>query len=138
MFRLLDLPDELWSRICKLAIPHRRVYFDGYEASINAMRLPAITRTCRVIREELLEDFYEHQLEIVLPCWVDNEHHPRFRDWLYTIGRRYRRILKGVKWVSIGPASGAKVHANVCETVSSSSLESLTLVSFADAKMCSS
>ncbi|KAK5686346.1 hypothetical protein LTS10_002463 [Elasticomyces elasticus] len=59
-FRLLDLPPELFVHICRYAIPadkkfviSRSNYNDG-----SMIMQPAITRVCKLLREELLPIFY--------------------------------------------------------------------------------
>lgn len=61
-FRLLDLPPELWSRICSEVIMSesptelddslKRYQFEEKVAQ------PAITRVCKIVREEALPMFY--------------------------------------------------------------------------------
>ena len=78
---LLDLPPEIWSKICKIAvswdipidvilgsvpclnIPEYTRTRDGREyrgrAPARAIMQPSITRVCRSIRKECLSHFYE-------------------------------------------------------------------------------
>lgn len=60
-FRLLDLPPELWSRICRLAVldgaPSRILHLRGYVRRDDLKRqlqAPAITTVCHAIRTETL------------------------------------------------------------------------------------
>lgn len=66
-FRLFDLPTELWLRICFYAIlkPGRAGAVDitrahGMSSQCDMVRQPAITKTCRLLRHELLPLYYRH------------------------------------------------------------------------------
>ena len=56
---LLDLPPELWSHICHLAllsdepVPLASSYISSKNFRLYGISTPAITQVCRVIREEL-------------------------------------------------------------------------------------
>jgi len=64
-FRLLDLPPELWLRICELAVvkDHSKVirvdYYTTKKSSAAIVQQPAITRTCRLLRQEALPLYYK-------------------------------------------------------------------------------
>ncbi|KAK4891949.1 hypothetical protein LTR27_009474 [Elasticomyces elasticus] len=61
-FRLLSLPPELWSRICRLAVTcDQPTVIEAHMSSTKAqdtVQQPPITRTCKVIREETIDVFY--------------------------------------------------------------------------------
>ncbi|KAK4891953.1 hypothetical protein LTR27_009478 [Elasticomyces elasticus] len=57
-FRLLDLPPELFVRIGRYAIPYNRTLSLGTNGNGRLVLQPAITRVCKVLREELLPVFY--------------------------------------------------------------------------------
>ena len=64
-FRLFDLPTELWLRVCFYAILKPTRFLDitraRYMVNQCAMvRQPAITKTCRLLRHELLPLYYRH------------------------------------------------------------------------------
>ena len=61
-FRLMDLPAELWSRICRLSVVRDEPtclypYLRGREFE-DRVRQPGITRVCKVIRAETLGVHY--------------------------------------------------------------------------------
>lgn len=91
-FRLLDLPPELWSRICKDAVvSDELVILDGEGSSKSICRLteqPAIIRTCNAIRNEARPTFYGTNAFIL----VDNAIRPNaICRWLSAIGPVNRR-----------------------------------------------
>ncbi|KAK5686342.1 hypothetical protein LTS10_002459 [Elasticomyces elasticus] len=61
-FSLLSLPPELWSRICRLAVSRDQpTKTDGCMSeptAANLVQQPAITQTCKAIREETIDVFY--------------------------------------------------------------------------------
>lgn len=94
---LLDLPAELWSRICKLAVIYNQPivvlaskpapyilsgsedeYDPNYEVTVSpsehsiqrSMLLqPPITRVCRAIRAECLSTYYSSNIFYGYDCW---------------------------------------------------------------------
>ncbi|KAM3418922.1 hypothetical protein BST61_g4880 [Cercospora zeina] len=76
-FRLLDLPPELWIRVCELAVIRPKSIVLGRESDFADMakivRQPNITRACRLLRSEALPVFYGlNEFEMVhnylVPC----------------------------------------------------------------------
>ncbi|WPH00079.1 Hypothetical protein R9X50_00290200 [Acrodontium crateriforme] len=63
-FRLFDLPAELWLRVIDLAVTKSDsiTITKGRSAldQVEIVRQPAITRTCRLLRQEALRMFYRH------------------------------------------------------------------------------
>ncbi|KAK5695745.1 hypothetical protein LTR17_024429 [Elasticomyces elasticus] len=61
-FRLLSLPPELWSRTCRLAVTRQDPMQFSEDMSCrevkNIVKQPAITLVCKIIREEIIDDFY--------------------------------------------------------------------------------
>ncbi|KAK4892509.1 hypothetical protein LTR27_008973 [Elasticomyces elasticus] len=62
-FPLLDLPAEMWSYICRLAVAQPSpIMLDGNSMSRDLFRSlvvqPAITQVCKSIREETIGTFY--------------------------------------------------------------------------------
>lgn len=61
-FRLLDLPSELWVRICRLAVESESAFNVSCAISRRwaqqILRQPAILRTCKIVRREVLPHFY--------------------------------------------------------------------------------
>ncbi|KAK4950730.1 hypothetical protein LTR10_010723 [Elasticomyces elasticus] len=88
-FRLMALPDELWSRIARSTVtfdspininsPH---YPPGHTAADDIQKLvqPPITRVSRVLREETLPAFYTNTFE----CY-EVPFAAAFNDWLRSI-----------------------------------------------------
>ncbi|KAK3658056.1 hypothetical protein LTR22_009108 [Elasticomyces elasticus] len=88
-FRLMALPDELWSRIARSAVtidspikinsPH---YPPGHTAADDKQKLvqPPITRVSRILREEALPAFYTNTFE----CY-EVPYACAFIDWLRSI-----------------------------------------------------
>ena len=73
----MKLPPELWVRICQFACEvDGEVLLEDNEDTENyeeKTRQPAITRVCRVIRQETLSHFYRtnifHMVDDGLPAW---------------------------------------------------------------------
>ncbi|KAK5721641.1 hypothetical protein LTR15_006230 [Elasticomyces elasticus] len=81
-FRLFALPPELWSHICRLAVPQGQIIeIEGSMSDCEALskvQQPPITRTCETIREETIDVFYtntfvffDNDLECELFRWLD-------------------------------------------------------------------
>lgn len=60
-FRLLDLPPEIWSKIGRLVVDGAAICTQD---TITKAKRPAITRTCLVLRNELLPYFYRTKVRI--------------------------------------------------------------------------
>ena len=68
MFRLLDLPDELWLKICKMAVTYDEILCVNYRPkTISGNEVPtgiffpgqpSVTRVSRSLRAETLDYFY--------------------------------------------------------------------------------
>lgn len=120
MFRkptsLLELPPEIWSKICKLAVTYDKkiavarsrdilyrlekvswCYFhEGCvehrkKGGIWRVAPPAITRPCRLIRLETLPHFYKTNVFVIYGCGNVAE---RLKAWLDAIGQDNRALLR--------------------------------------------
>lgn len=92
---LLDLPPEIWSKTGKLVIEDSNPLTGGAFARERQPQTrwhqPPLTRTCRVLRNELLPQFYKTRVKII--C-VAREVQMGF--WLRTIGLELRKVIRGV------------------------------------------
>ncbi|KAK4922178.1 hypothetical protein LTR49_010399 [Elasticomyces elasticus] len=59
-FRLLDLPPELWLRICGPLVRASKPLNVCHQRARPILVRPPITRVCRVLREELLRTWYRN------------------------------------------------------------------------------
>jgi hypothetical protein len=112
--RLLELPVELQLSIYELAVPERELFLlnfpcnSSYRASYavecedrkawesgakHPPKQPAITQTCRFIRNETLAMFYKRNVFRACYCQT-KEMLPPVVQWLTTIGPRNREMLK--------------------------------------------
>ncbi|KAI6798132.1 hypothetical protein KC363_g717 [Hortaea werneckii] len=91
-FRLLDLPPELWARICTLAIldPADITIQHAYHPNLVCSQTlqPPLTRTCRVLRGECVPLFYKLVNFIILDEYVDVDGNLK---WLRSLGKENRR-----------------------------------------------
>ncbi|KAK3661617.1 hypothetical protein LTR56_000105 [Elasticomyces elasticus] len=96
-FRLLDLPDELWSRICRLAIAQAEPIFlpESFwpEEYKEAVCPPPITRVCKIVREEVLDEFYSNtafhfQICANVDCAWHQRHADNLQGWLRGVKKR--------------------------------------------------
>ncbi|GAB1731420.1 hypothetical protein NU195Hw_g1130t1 [Hortaea werneckii] len=94
-FRLLDLPPELWTRICTLAIldpADITIKQAAYPKLVCLQTLqPSITRTCRALRSECLPLFYKLVNFIILDEYADVE---GIVKWLRSLGKRNRQRFR--------------------------------------------
>ncbi|KAI7209592.1 hypothetical protein KC333_g8651 [Hortaea werneckii] len=96
-FRLLELPPELWTRICTLAIldpADITIKQAAYPKLVCLQTLqPPITRICRALRSECLPLFYKLVNFIILDEYADVE---GIVKWLRSLGKknrgRFRRL----------------------------------------------
>ncbi|KAK4612296.1 hypothetical protein CLAFUW4_13450 [Fulvia fulva] len=107
-FRLLDLPAEIWSKIGKLAIDNTTTltasnikclkpqYHGRSSYDRSAAIQPAITRTCRALRYELLHYYYRTTIAIHTKDGEDALELDAIGDWLRSIGAVNRRCVSGV------------------------------------------
>ncbi|KAK0930086.1 hypothetical protein LTR29_016806 [Friedmanniomyces endolithicus] len=108
---LLRLPAELWARICKDALyakgpsrpgnRPRKILWFGFPRNFVRRPQPAITRTCRILRAELLPQFYASRKRFIIyfQPWTDEqnlEENEAMCAWLHVIGSANRRCLKEV------------------------------------------
>ena len=93
IFRLFDLPDELWLLILRLSITRPYPIDPTWAAAKPKQALivaqPAITRTCRLLRTEGLPLYYslntfESQHRRHVACT---------RDWMVAIGQANRKAM---------------------------------------------
>ncbi|KAK5695748.1 hypothetical protein LTR17_024432 [Elasticomyces elasticus] len=62
VFRLLDLPPELFLHICRYAIPGGNTHIVSNSGKKRPVLQPPITRVCQLLREELLPVFYTRNI----------------------------------------------------------------------------
>ncbi|TKA31793.1 hypothetical protein B0A50_01872 [Salinomyces thailandicus] len=95
-FRLLDLPPELWTRICQLDItrPPSTVITKAAHANTVCRQTtqPPLTRTSRLLRSETLPIFYNLHTFVIVDNYADVD--DGVVKWLDSIGKRNRRCLK--------------------------------------------
>ncbi|KAK5744741.1 hypothetical protein LTR17_001817 [Elasticomyces elasticus] len=109
-FRLLSLPPELWVRIAQFAItlpsakliltvadttprrqPQPRHHIPGETSHYHQ---PALTRTNRLLRAELLPTFYRlNNVSVHEPVYSPNK-------WLTALGKETLRVMGGFKYSS--------------------------------------
>lgn len=103
---LLDLPPEIWSRICKLVIHcDKPVNLDlpsyPVHPSLAIRRTPAkqppITRICRVIREDCLPHYYRATIFYFCDAFDRTD---SVSKWLVGIGKANRAALRMVFFLS--------------------------------------
>jgi hypothetical protein len=110
---LLDLPPELWGRICHLAIvssepidliplkdndkgdegPNRFLVIDQKVAE-----QPPLTHTCRTIRSECLPLFYKHNTFVAMSKYRTKSR-KSITNWLHAIGPKSRQAIEGQLFV---------------------------------------
>ncbi|KAK5744748.1 hypothetical protein LTR17_001824 [Elasticomyces elasticus] len=78
VFRLLDLPDEIWARITRYAATSdQTLTLQPYSPS-----QPPIARVCRLLREEALPTFYSSTI-YYYDCYSWRDHH--LLHWLRSV-----------------------------------------------------
>ncbi|KAK3641767.1 hypothetical protein LTR56_011094 [Elasticomyces elasticus] len=98
-FRLLSLPPELWSRICRLAVTRqdRMEFSEAMSCGVveNIVKQPAITRVCKTIREETIDLFYANSFIFLDTSDTENN----FWSWLRAlcIGHRIRYSMPNLR-----------------------------------------
>lgn len=116
-FRLLDLPNELWIEIGKLAIDEHPIEHRPWEAPRgysdkatlqHRNGQPAITRVCRILRQELMPYYHKHKIHCVVRYRHQNNDWPQAWHWLKHIDSTARRRLGPVIVVSKAPCGRAK------------------------------
>ncbi|KAK5686343.1 hypothetical protein LTS10_002460 [Elasticomyces elasticus] len=84
-FRLLSLPPELWSRICRLAVTCQEpiVFSEATPRHQvkHTLKQPAITLVCKTIREETIDHFYANSF--VFRDTMEAEH--KLWTWLHAL-----------------------------------------------------
>ncbi|KAK4892514.1 hypothetical protein LTR27_008978 [Elasticomyces elasticus] len=83
VFRLLDLPDEIWARIVRYAVVSTqpiKLRPKGYPQPRSYQ--PAIARACKIIREEALPSFYGNTI-YYYDSWTYRDY--SFTAWLRNI-----------------------------------------------------
>ena len=99
--RLFDLPPELWIRICRFAVVKGKITIrnsDDNKEVARAVAQPALTRTCKVLREEALKLFYAAN-EFSF-CDKSDTIHSGLRFWLYALGPQSAALVKNCSVVS--------------------------------------
>ena len=93
---LLDLPPELWLRICEYAVKKPKPIRVGKEPNpkdqMAVVQQPAITRTCRLLRIEALPMYYTLNTFEMLHCFGV----PCPRKWIVAIGAVHRQRMKSM------------------------------------------
>ncbi|CAK3965662.1 Hypothetical predicted protein [Lecanosticta acicola] len=98
-FPLFKLPDEIWSKIGKLAIDNEdkltnRSFLTGISKTRPAkVQQPAITRTSKDLRADLLHYYYFTKVKIL--CHKANA--PDLSAWLHALGHTNRLSIRGMK-----------------------------------------
>ncbi|KAK3112178.1 hypothetical protein LTR53_011819 [Teratosphaeriaceae sp. CCFEE 6253] len=98
-FRLLDLPPELWSHICALALSTAYpstlyLHEDMHARTLQALtRQPALLRTCRAVRAESLPLLYARAVFLLIEA---NMYSPNWKRWLGALAPDTRRYMSGV------------------------------------------
>lgn len=94
-FRLLDLPPELWIRICGFAVTHDEPIelvrtLTGYHGTLPfaAPTLPPITQTCAAIRAESINLYYSCN-EFVCGNWCAAS----LWEWLILHSEHLQRVI---------------------------------------------
>ncbi|KAK5744744.1 hypothetical protein LTR17_001820 [Elasticomyces elasticus] len=103
-FPLFKLPPELWLRIGKYVLGQTRKVLYQYSRESNKVwqkrtRQPAITRTCRDLRAELLPIFYQQYVSCVFSFEMYSDWRGR-AAWLHAIGAVNRHSLSDVTLIS--------------------------------------
>ncbi|KAK5747097.1 hypothetical protein LTR17_000229 [Elasticomyces elasticus] len=149
VFPLFSFPDELWSKICRLAVIATDPIVIGdklgrarYQQKVSQ---PPITRVCRAIRSETIAAFYKHHFihddrsggnqSFLVPwlrrvCIVDGYHLPCvfIESYFNWAARHFNGLFKntcpGLKVVEAGRRQGAghEFEVNVSKVVRSSEL----------------
>ncbi|KAK4612108.1 hypothetical protein CLAFUW4_13358 [Fulvia fulva] len=108
-FRLLDLPPELWSKIGQLivddasTVTEKKLYWIHHPYPSSAQELaeiqqPATTRTCSILRAELLPYYYQSKISIsVIASSLASR---VVGKWLRMIGSKNRSVVTGV-WLTL-------------------------------------
>ncbi|KXS94277.1 hypothetical protein AC579_7283 [Pseudocercospora musae] len=124
-FRLLDLPPELWVNIGQLAVDEAahstrdydekalsEIDFSTWPWTENTaeqnkrLAQPAITKVCRVLRQELLPYHYEANVSLaIFGCLID-WFPDRVNPWLSAIGRESRQKLRLAYLMCYGDSDG--------------------------------
>lgn len=118
---LLDLPAEIWAQIGRLAIDATpqldRSAVTPWEACKGGSpaRQPAITRTCRILRQELLPYYYKTRVQMTIYAGLVSDPESDVERWLQAIGHENRLSLRGLQVVSVvmdadAAAAKAKRH----------------------------
>ena len=115
-FRLLDLPPELWSRICKLVVIRDCTFFLKNPGSVHvtceSTQQPPITRTCWSLRNEALPTFYRRNVFVI----VDRDSELLgLHKWLRGLGSDKRRLLTQLYVASEQHDDGPPFFDGMCE-----------------------
>ena len=118
VFRLFDLPPELWIRICRFAVARPGpivLYHPGLNRNQQLlMQQPPITRASRLLRRETLPFFYSKNTFEVL----DSSLHWAPLKWIKSLVYQKRMAMGTVKfrgsydpadWVQVLEGAGVKV-----------------------------
>lgn len=115
-FPLLDLPAELWSRICKLAvIPDHDLEVQSYGFGLKrkilaahahrTLQQPSITRVNRAVRSEVLPFFYQSATFTLTGLTSRGFYKP----WLLAMGKQNRASLRNLYVQHSGLPTGQQV-----------------------------
>ncbi|KAK4611877.1 hypothetical protein CLAFUW4_12865 [Fulvia fulva] len=97
---LLDLPPELWSKIGKLVIDDSPLITERSLETIQYWKTrksyqPAIIRTCRSLRHELLP--YLYRTRVLVMCGTSPADFSTVARWLHAMSSDMRRRVRGVR-----------------------------------------
>lgn len=88
---ILALPAELWSKIGRLVIDNsKHLSTRDFKHRNSEYHQPPITRTCRILREELLPYFYATKIHIAMGADYD------LGSWLRALDRETRCFIDGI------------------------------------------
>lgn len=97
MFPLLDLPSELWIRICEFAVINKatiEIRDPHFGSSVcAATKQPAITRVSKAIRQESLPLFYKRNEFVIFDDYTEWD---GIEEWQRKVGAKYRAHIHGL------------------------------------------
>jgi hypothetical protein len=96
-FRLLNLPPELWSRICYFAtVSPDAIILSPYGSSKQRAVQPPLTRVCKVLRVEALRLFYSENTFVVRDTPYTDDSTLLFWSWQVAIRQANRQAIRNL------------------------------------------
>ncbi|KAK0322830.1 hypothetical protein LTR82_006287 [Friedmanniomyces endolithicus] len=98
-FRLLDLPPELWSQICALALASDHpstlyLHEDSHARTLQSLtQQPPLLRTCTALRPESVQLWYANTVFLLIEA---NKSSPNWRLWLESLTLHSRRYMRKI------------------------------------------